>query len=367
MKKAGSTGDIALTPLETEQISKLAQRKDEIAELSNGAAAFVGRVIEVSEKLESVSKGNLTIEIEILSEKDTMGKSMQNMLNNLNNMFGEINDISSQVSSNAKQVATSSSSIASGASQMAVSAQSLAKGATKQTEHIHDVSHSIDDIAEKTKANADTANQAAKLTGAIIDKAEKGSRQMDEMMTAVDEISKASSSIRNIMGTIDSIASQTNLLALNAAIEAARAGEHGRGFAVVAEEVRKLAGQSAEAVQETGSIVQNSMEKAELGARVAGEMAASFTEIISGINESSRLIMEIARASEEQSINIAQINTNVNQVADIVRTNSALAEENAATSEESSSAAEESASAADVMSSQSNMLGKLIAQFQFKL
>ena len=365
MKRAGLTGDLALTPLEMEEMSKFAQRKDEITELDNGIAAFVGRVNEVSEKLESVSKGDLTVEIAMLSEKDTMGRSMQHMLNNLNSMFGEINNVASQVSGNARKVAFSSSNIASGASQMADSAQSLAEGAIKQTDHIHEVSLSLDDIAEKTKANVDTANQAAKLAGTIIDKMKNGSRQMNEMLTAVDDISKASSSIRNIIETINDIASQTNLLALNAAIEAARAGEHGKGFAVVAEEVRKLAGLSAQAVQETDSLVRNSMEKAELGSRVASEMVASFTEIISGINESSRLSMEIALASEDQSRGITQIHANVNNVADIIQNNSALAEENAATSQESSSSAEHSAAAADAMSSQSNVLEKLIAQFQF--
>jgi methyl-accepting chemotaxis protein len=92
------------------------------------------------------------------------------------------------------------------------------------------------------------------------------------------------------------------------------------------------------------------MTKAELGSRIAGETAESLTAIIAGIQESDRLISEIARSSQEQAINISQVNDGVDQVAQVVQQNSATAEENAAASEE--------------MSSQSSVLKQMVSKFQ---
>jgi len=338
MKKAGSTGDLTLTPQDVDSIGKLSKNPDEIGQAIAGSASFVGHVTHIAGELETVANGDLNIEIKMLSNTDTMGKSMNKMVENLNSMFSEIHASTNQVSVGSKQVADG--------------AQALAQGATEQAASIEELSSSIAEVAERTKDNAVTAGKTSKLSETIKENAEKGSRQMDDMIIAVSEINEASKNIGKIIKTIDDIAFQTNILALNAAVEAARAGQHGKGFAVVAEEVRNLASKSAEAAKDTGAMIQNSMEKAELGASIAGETAASLKEIVSGINESSQLIQEIARSSESQSLGISQINIGIDQVAHVVQQNSATAEESAAASEE--------------MSGQSDMLQQLIARFNLK-
>ena len=336
--KIGSTGDFTLGQTESEQITKYSHLNNEFGKLTNSAVSFVKYVAEISRTLGLITDSDLTADIALLSENDTMGNSLRVVLEKLNEMFSQINASSHQVSTGAKQIADG--------------AQTLAQGSTEQAASIEELSSSISEIAQKIKSNAEMSEKTSKLADSIKENAEVGSRQMDEMMKAIAEINSASQSINKVIKTIDDIAFQTNILALNAAVEAARAGQHGKGFAVVAEEVRNLASKSAEAARETGDMIQNSIEKAELGVHIANETNASLSEIVSGINESSRMISDIAKLSEEQASGIRQVNIGIDQVAQVVQQNSATAEESAAASEE--------------MSSQSAMLQGLISQFRLK-
>jgi len=338
MLRAAETGDLTLSKNDVEAIEKYSMIKDEVGTCINSTAKFVRRLTDVSEGLETFARGDLTVDLEILSDQDTMGNSLHHMSANLNDMLSEINASSHQVSVGSDQVADS--------------AQDLAQGATEQAASAEQLASSVTEIAHKTKENAKMADKAAKLADTIMASAEEGSRRMNDMMTAVNEINDASHSIKKIIKTIDEIAFQTNILALNAAVEAARAGEHGRGFAVVAEEVRSLASKSAEAAKYTDEIILSTINKTELGTRLADETATSLKEIVTGINESSLIAGEIAKSAEEQSMAFAEINIGIDQVSQVVQ-------QNAATAQESAAAAQE-------INAQTTMLQELISRFKLK-
>jgi methyl-accepting chemotaxis protein len=288
--------------------------------------------------LTRVAEGDYTLKVETRSDKDIINLAINRMVEETLNVL--------------HKVATAGIEVADGSKQISSGAQVLAQGSAEQAETVRELSSSMSEIAVKTKENSDMADRAANLADKIKNNAEKGSTQMSEMMDAVKEINQASQSISKVIKVIDDIAFQTNILALNAAVEAARAGQHGKGFAVVAEEVRNLASKSAEAAKDTGGMISNSMEKAELGSRIAAETAASLDEIVSGIKESNQIINSMAVSSNEQYHSINQINEGVERVANIVQQNSITAAESASASQE--------------MSDQSEMLEKLIAQFQLR-
>ena len=337
-----SSGDLGITSDTT--VTANVRSSDEIGvlarELGHAYSQLRGYIGEIRDRMQCLAEGDLASESAYDFQGDfvLIKDSVNGITQNLNHTMSDVNTSTHQVSAVARNIADG--------------AQALAQGSTEQAAAIQQLSSSISMVAERTKVNEDLAHRAAALASVIMSNAETGSRQMDEMMQAVQDITQAGQGISKIIKVIDDIAFQTNILALNAAVEAARAGQHGKGFSVVAEEVRSLAAKSADAAKVTGNLIQDSIEKAELGARIAGTTANSLSEIVSGISESSEIVKEIAKSSEEQSINITQINTGVEQVTQVVQQNSA--------------SAEESAAAALQMSGQAGVLESHISRFRLR-
>jgi methyl-accepting chemotaxis protein len=109
------------------------------------------------------------------------------------------------------------------------------------------------------------------------------------------------------VSVIDGISFQTNILALNAAVEAARAGDKGRGFAVVAAEVRTLAQRSAVAAKEIKSLIDESVENVDEGARLVGTSGVAMAKIVDEVKGVATIIESISESTREQSVGIAQI------------------------------------------------------------
>ncbi len=223
--------------------------------------------------------------------------------------------------------------------QIASSAQSLAQASNEQALLIEQLSGSLSDISlklEDTATNAERGKNAGLESVAIV---KKGSSLMNELSSAMNEISNSSDQIEKIIKTIDEIAFQTNILALNAAVEAARAGVHGKGFAVVAEEVRNLAGKSAEAAKDTTTLIANSINAIENGTKITSETIKAFTEIQSGCENTSALANEIATVIGEQNKTVLDVVEGIKQISVAVTSNSSISQESAATSEELTSKA----------------------------
>ncbi|MDA8519600.1 methyl-accepting chemotaxis protein [Acidovorax sp. NCPPB 4044] len=197
---------------------------------------------------------------------------------------------------------------------------------------LQETSASLSQLTVTVKQSADAAAQATRLANSASASALKGGEVVAGAVSTMDDISKASSKIGEIIGVIDSIAFQTNILALNAAVEAARAGEQGRGFAVVAGEVRSLAQRSAEAAKEIKTLIDASGASVVTGTQRVRAAGETMGEIVDGIQRVTQIIGEINGSMAEQSAGIGQINQAVAEMDRATQQNAALVEESTAAS-----------------------------------
>ncbi len=322
--------------------SDVYRTNDEIETMSEAGNTLVnnmsGIISDMARVLTAISQGDLTAATEVTYPGDFI-----QIKNAIDNILTALNGIMVDVDMSSAEVLT-------GSNQMAEGSQALADGTTRQASAIQQISATIAEVSSQIATTAQNASQAGTLSQQTQDKVNQQDTEIHNMVEAMNEISTTSKEIEKIIKTIEDIAFQTNILALNAAVEAARAGDAGKGFAVVADEVRNLANKSAEAANSTSSLITASINAVDKGSKIALATADSMKEVKDMSAQTAELIVGIASASAEQTESIRQITTGVEQISQVIQTNSATAEETAASCEE--------------LSGQSKLLKDQVARFR---
>ena len=285
-------------------------------------------ISNITEVLNKFAEGNFDVEIEdnYIGEFIEIKESLEKIVDSINNTFYDIKIVTEQVKDGSEQVAST--------------AQIISEGAINQAGIIQELMAAIGQINEKVKVSTEQANSTNVLTIELGNQIELNNEKMNEMVTAMNKIEESSRNIKSIINTIYSISEQTNLLALNAAIEAARAGESGKGFAVVADEIRKLAEESSVAVKNTEILIEDSINNVNDGKNVADEASEALSAVVGKAKEAVELIGTIAELTEQGAMSISEVYNGIDQIAEVVESNTAISEESAAASEELSSQSE---------------------------
>jgi methyl-accepting chemotaxis protein len=219
------------------------------------------------------------------------------------------------------------------AEQLRGASRNISEGANTQASSLDALGASMSEIGMQTARNAAGAQTTKTVTLEARQAAESGVTDVDALNHAMSAITTSGASIAKAIKTIDEIAFQTNILALNAAVEAARAGDAGLGFSVVADEVRRLAQRCAQASRETGESLGDSIEKSRQGADIGRKVADRLREITERIFRVDDLVASIAGASDQQRMQLADVNQSLEQLGRVTQANAAAAEESSAEAE----------------------------------
>ena len=307
---------------------------DEVGQLANGMNLLVQKlqtymnyVDEISDSLDSFAEGNLDINLkyEYSGEFGKLKTSLEKTVDAFTKIIEDIVSISSQ--------------LASGSMEIANGAQQLANGSAEQSSSIQNLANNITEISNHVNKSAEHTTALSSQIGMVGNAAYMSNEQMEEMVDAMNRITKESSEIGKIIKTIEDISFQTNILALNAAVEAARAGVAGKGFAVVADEVRNLATKSSEAAKNTTALIENSIRAVRDGSQIVQDTKESLEDVLSAVDKSTTMIQSISDSAIEEAEKIEHIKIAVDEINAVVHSNSAAAEESSAASEELSSLA----------------------------
>ncbi len=299
---------------------------DEIGDLARTLKQSIERINQyiedINRMMSQLSGGNFDVEASVpfIGDFRSISESIDSFTASLSSAMNNINDVEHKVFGHAQSLSNSS--------------QMLAEGATDQAAAVEELTATTDDLARSAEKNIQMATEMrdnAHLTG---DQVNLSSQQMEQLISAMTDISDTSQQIENIISTIENIAFQTNILALNAAVEASRAGEAGKGFAVVAKEVRDLAAKSDQAAKATKELIENSVQAAGKGSRIVEEVSTSLKKTLTLVTQSNDAVEEFADAVQIEATAISQVSEALGQISNVVQTNTANSEESAAVSAE---------------------------------
>lgn len=296
---------------------------------------IVAGIVSISDAMKKIADGNYDIQV-----SESGNAEFKELSGNINTMVQKINadqddnaallsqqqeDMQStmQMIKDVKGVSSRMETISQETLQSSIS---IHEGSEEQKVAIEELRATMEDLSGKLSEGAGSAVEISKETLDAVDDLSDIRDQVLLLAKSMEEISATSQEIEVIIDKINQIASQTNMLSLNASIEAARAGEMGKGFSVVAAEVGALSDRSAEAVQQTNSLIHNALQAISNGQEITDGVVKRFVEAVTRIESTSHDVEKISNMMDVHVDMVTQASDVLGKISAVVDNNVAIAQ-----------------------------------------
>ena len=360
-----------------------------------GALVIVRPLERLRAGAAKVAEGDLQNKIEVPNSDDELRSltlAYNEMIESLSGMVQDVNGNFVQTNEKVREMKESYDIAGQRSEDISHTVEEMSSGAQNSAKAIQEASESMEDVRVMASQVEKYAKKSDELSAGMVETLNESREVIDSLVGGVQHLAEENATsleaahrlesntkkVEEIISLVGDIAEQTNLLALNASIEAARAGEHGRGFAVVAEEVRKLADESANAVQGISDLLKNiqnevkgvvnqvteQVKQADAEAKKGTKANDSITEISDSVSEVAASVREILQLVEKQMKYVEKTAQQSQTVAAVAEETASGTSEVSDTVEKQSAVMREIALSSEALLNQADSLKQTIMRFK---
>ncbi|WP_433959487.1 methyl-accepting chemotaxis protein [Cytobacillus horneckiae] len=300
-----------------------------------------------------------------------MLESLKEMVDRIDENFKSTNEKVIAISKESSIAAEQAEAISITISEISHGAESSAAATQSTAELVEEVIRIAEEVQVKAKYSGGVSTElvndlinSKKAIHSLITGIETLAAGNQRSLQTVKRLEENAAKVEQIIQLVGDIAAQTNLLALNASIEAARAGEHGKGFAVVAEEVRKLADESAKAVQGISGLIQNIQEEVKnVVCQIKDQVESANNEAQKG-TDTNAVIEEMTKTVNQMAASVSTITDLADNQMRTMQETSAQSQQVAAIAEETSAGAQQVSASTEAQTAVIENVDKLVKELK---
>jgi methyl-accepting chemotaxis protein len=263
-------------------------------------------IVKLLDEVSEVSAGDLTVQAEVGPElTGEIAEAFNQMTRNLRSLIKQVKDVTMQVATSATAISDTTEQLAGGSVAQASQISRTTTAIASMAQQVQDVSRIATQSAEVAVGSLESARLGTQAARENIEAMRSIRKQVQETAKRIKKLGERAQEIAQITGMIDDLSDRTGLLALNASLQAAASGNSGDGFAQVAEEIERLAERSNRLTQQISTLTQS--------------INSETKEVVASMEDTIREVIDGSALADKAGRSLVEIEEVSNKLADLLR------------------------------------------------